>query len=1058
MAAELGRFLEGRPIRSRRLSVAERIWRWSRRNPALATSSLVASVLAVILVIGAVWAALVYREQRDEVAAEQRNTKAEQRNTEAELSRSLLQQARGERLSVRPGRRANALEALGRAARIAREAGAPREDLARLRDEVIAALALTDDQKVPVGQGFDAAPPQAAYSIDADRYVVLGPNGSIHVRRLSDRSEVRVVGSDRPQDRRSIRFVPGGRFACVEAGASHTELWDLDRGEVPSAWPADVRCAVPRPDGRQVAALLPDGELRVYDLPAATASSRSPLDDVAVPSRLEPAWMSLAEDGRHLALIPPDQSRARVYEVGSGRLVCDLKAPSDALVALALSQDGRLLAVNHGRTISVHEVRNGEQLALLQGHHALGLTFSFQPAGDLLASQSWDATTRLWDPLRGRLLVTQGGTLLDWAASGSRVAILRDQQITLHRLAAGDIRRTIDCRMLDNRTIRAPSFPRGVAYSPDGQLIAIPVDQGVVVARAGDGSELAFLPIIPCDQALFLPQGTLLTYQDRRLCRWPVRRLEGGRLRLGPPEPLAVPDQGSGFAFTGLAASASGRLVGVTLPAQGGAVLLDLDRPWRRTWLRPHQGASSLAISPDGRWAATTGGRDGSPDGRLLKVWDAATGRLVFRLSVGTAKVAFSPDGQWLGIGAVRWPAAAGESRYRFFRTGSWTPGPEFDHGLETGLAPLAFHPCGRIAAIRDSYQSWTQGRSRLRLVDLETGGVLAALEAPEDANTYEVKFSPDGRFLAAAQTDFHVDVWDLSQLRRRLEELDLATGLPDVFAGTESSGAAPTVERIEVEGIDPAGLRLLAVRQTLRRAWFAFRVLLEPDLADFRELFLRGDRWASMGQWRLAAADYTRAFAGEAPDDPIRRFQHVVLLAAAGDVAGYRSACDHMLAVLGKTDGRSWLEFGAHAWVIAPEGPAAIAQALRLAERRAAAMPMRWSDHLLGLARYRAGLFAEADAGLRASLNREPGWEPEVLDWLVIAMAQKQLGRADESRRWLGRAETWVSARLRGHPGGLDRAVPENWHWRDGVLLHLLLREARALSAQALPVDRSRP
>src|SRR5262249_1934827 len=45
MAAELGRFLEGRPIRSRRLSVAERVWRWSRRNPALATSSLVASVL-----------------------------------------------------------------------------------------------------------------------------------------------------------------------------------------------------------------------------------------------------------------------------------------------------------------------------------------------------------------------------------------------------------------------------------------------------------------------------------------------------------------------------------------------------------------------------------------------------------------------------------------------------------------------------------------------------------------------------------------------------------------------------------------------------------------------------------------------------------------------------------------------------------------------------------------------------------------------------------------------------------------------------------------------------
>jgi hypothetical protein len=345
-----------------------------------------------------------------------------------------------------------------------------------------------------------------------------------------------------------------------------------------------------------------------------------------------------------------------------------------------------------------------------------------------------------------------------------------------------------------------------------------------------------------------------------------------------------------------------------------------------------------------------------------------------------------------------------------------------------------------------------------LRLVDLETGGVLAALESPDDANTYEVKFSPDGRFLAAVQTDFRVDVWDLSQLRRRLEEFGLAAGLPNVFAGTESSGAAPMVKAIEVEGIDPAGLRILAVRQTLRRAWFAFRVLLDPDLADSTELFLRGDRWVSMGESRLAAADYVRAFAGEPPEQPFRWFQHVVLRAAAGDVAGYRSACDHMLTVLGKTDELSWLEFGAHAWVIAPEGPAASAQALRLAERRAAAVHNRWSVHVLGLARYRAGLFAEADAGLRASLDRGPGWDHEVLDWLVIAMAQNRLGHADESRRWLGRAETWVAARLRGRPRGLDRGVPDGWHWRDGILLHLLLREARAPIGQASPVDRSRP
>jgi hypothetical protein len=341
------------------------------------------------------------------------------------------------------------------------------------------------------------------------------------------------------------------------------------------------------------------------------------------------------------------------------------------------------------------------------------------------------------------------------------------------------------------------------------------------------------------------------------------------------------------------------------------------------------------------------------------------------------------------------------------------------------------------------------QYRSRLRIVDLETGGVLAAVEAPEDANTYEVKFSPDGRFLAAAQTDYRVDVWDLSRVRSRLEELGLATGIPDLFAGAASADAGPTVQRIEVEGIGPANLRLLAARQTLRRAWFDFRVLLDPGLTCAEALFGRGIRWARMGQWRLAAADYTRAFTFEPPDSPFRRFEQAVLCAAAGEMVEYHSACDHMLSVFGKTSGPAWLEYGAHAWVIAPEGTAARAQALKLAEQRAAAMPNRWSDHVLGLARYRAGHFKEADSVLQASLVREPGWDGHVVNWLVIAMAQKQLGRSDESRRWLKRAEAWVSARLRGRPGGLERALPENWHWRDGILLHLLLNEARAVIGQ---------
>ena len=201
MAAELGRFLQGRPIRSRRLSLVERLWRWSRRNPALAASSLAAAALAVILVIGSVAAAWTYRQQRDQVTQAQQETAASrdralaaQRQTQAELGRSLVRQARAQRLSGRVGRRDAALKALMKAVGIAREVGAPPEDLAELRDKVIAALALDDIEPDRTWSGLEPDPRWAAHAVEADRFVHLGQNGTIHVHRLSDLSEIKAVG------------------------------------------------------------------------------------------------------------------------------------------------------------------------------------------------------------------------------------------------------------------------------------------------------------------------------------------------------------------------------------------------------------------------------------------------------------------------------------------------------------------------------------------------------------------------------------------------------------------------------------------------------------------------------------------------------------------------------------------------------------------------------------------------------------------------------------------------------------------------------------------------
>ena len=51
LADELQRFLEGRPIQARRITIPERLWRWSRRNPAVASLSGLAVMLLILVAV-----------------------------------------------------------------------------------------------------------------------------------------------------------------------------------------------------------------------------------------------------------------------------------------------------------------------------------------------------------------------------------------------------------------------------------------------------------------------------------------------------------------------------------------------------------------------------------------------------------------------------------------------------------------------------------------------------------------------------------------------------------------------------------------------------------------------------------------------------------------------------------------------------------------------------------------------------------------------------------------------------------------------------------------------
>ena len=107
------------------------------------------------------------------------------------------------------------------------------------------------------------------------------------------------------------------------------------------------------------------------------------------------------------------------------------------------------------------------------------------------------------------------------------------------------------------------------------------------------------------------------------------------------------------------------------------------------------------------------------------------------------------------------------------------------------------------------------------------------------------------------------------------------------------------------------------------------------------------------------------------------------------------------------------------------------------------------WPYHVLGLAHYRAGHFAEAVTQATKSIAADRKWHASIMNWPVLAMAHHRLHHAAEAQQWLEKSkQEWrrLSPLLRS-PDGL-RVLPstsrdwdESWHaW---TTFEILFREA---------------
>jgi serine/threonine-protein kinase len=232
--------------------------------------------------------------------------------------------------------------------------------------------------------------------------------------------------------------------------------------------------------------------------------------------------------------------------------------------------------------------------------------------------------------------------------------------------------------------------------------------------------------------------------------------------------------------------------------------------------------------------------------------------------------------------------------------------------------------------------------------------------------------------------------------------------------------------------------------RKEWQRLWADVAGLLAADPLE------QARAHAARREWDRAAGRYKRVLERDATDGGHFWFEYAAVLLLSGNRKGYESACAHMVERCGKSPGLRAYHV-ARACTLAPDAVAVVSQPGRLAQTELkAAAGQFWSLTEQGALHYRAGRFRQAVALFEQSLRADPKPGRAVLNWLWLALAQQRLGRAEEARRWLGKATAWLDRHADGMPNRAEEEL--GLHLHNWLEAHVLRREAEAMIRPAGP------
>ncbi|QEL15001.1 protein kinase domain-containing protein [Limnoglobus roseus] len=678
LAADLRRFLDGRPLAARPVGPLTAAARWAARRPAAAAAIGATALAAVGITAGSAYhahrlgqALQVAEGLRADVGLQK--DAAERQLDDTRRALYALQLTQLPHLAAREPIRARGL--------LADERTCPPE----LRDftwRYFDRQCRLDERTLPAHDG------------EVVRVIPL-PDGRLVTAGTDGLVKVWADWPNRPAD--AVLAHPGG----VAALAVRSNRWVVSAGTDAAvhfrelsalAAPPRVVAAAVRDlaaDKDTLVAVCGDGAAIVW-----AGGAADPVRHTVSPTLL--TAVAVAPGGGHFA-VGGEDGTVRVVRTADGVVERELVGRKGTVHALAFSPDGGSVAVGGADgEARVWAVADGTSRGL-GGHLYAVRGVAFAPSG-LLATTGLDSYLKFWGAAGNELT-----NLMH--ARGTAVAFRGDRVV--QGTAAG---RLVSYRIpvLAPRPAFATDSPvAAVALAADGRFAAgdgsgrltlWPPDRGPGITHAVSHQ--------PLQAVAFAPNGTLLAHgtDNGDIMFRDAAFAEVGRLIGHTARPI------------GVAFSADGRTL-VSASADGTARVWDVaGRKLVATTAAQPAGLLCIALSPDGSTVAT-GGEDHN-----VRLWDARTGGPKAVLTGHTnwaLAVAFAPDGKRLATGGR-------DRTVRVWDLDGDGP-PVVVGGYTNWVYSVAYSPDGRTLATASGHFSLdTPGE--LKFLDPRTGNVRASL------------------------------------------------------------------------------------------------------------------------------------------------------------------------------------------------------------------------------------------------------------------------------------------------------------------------------------------